>query len=337
MTVNLALTLPASLIVFGAGVCGSAAAASLVKRGFTILRVFDNDSSKWGLLLENRWPIEKPSATDELIAIGSMYAIDIASQLTDLGCRYIYWGPCFDRDRFFSGGEWPEKDIHWLRNELQDQESVDVLNGLLEFRKTADPLHLVVSKYLIYHHPKCRALAGMVIIDGGAWIGDTAEFFLSVTNDNCLVVCFEPNNNSLEAIRNDKVIKVSKGLFSRDGLVNFDSNENSERSRIVDEGNGAGDKIDVIRLDTFRANFGRQIDLIKLDIEGAERDALAGGSAVLSTDAPDLIISLYHRYDDLWVIPRLIKEINPAYKFFLGHHSQHLFDTVLYASVKAKG
>lgn len=336
MTTNLMKNLPASLIVFGAGEGGSSAATDLVRRGASVLGVYDNDSSKWGLLLQNRWRIDKPTRTDGLIAIGSMYAIDIALQLKDLGCRYIYYGPCFDRDRFFSG-DLPEEKIHWLRSELQDQESVDVLNGLLEFRKTANPLSLVVSNYDIYHHPKVRARAGMVIIDGGAWVGDTAEFFLSVTSDNCLVVCFEPDDKSLKAIRDDNVIKVSKALFSRDGLVSFESNEHSKQSHIVDKGNGAADKVDAIRLDVYRADLRRQIDLIKLDIEGAERDALAGSSGVLSTDAPDLMISLYHRYDGLWVIPRLIKEINPDYRFYLGHHSQYLFDSVLYASVKTKG
>ena len=335
MHINGLRSLPSSVVVFGAGEGGSFAASELSKKGVMVKSVFDNDSSKWGGLLDKQWNIEKPWPTNELIAIGSIYAIDIAKQLKNMDCSYTYYGPCFDRDRFFFG-DLPRDEIQWLTDEMQDPESLSVLSGLLEFRQTADPLSLFVSSYDLYQHPMVKARADMVIVDGGAWEGDTAENFLEQTNNRCTVVCFEPDEKSLAAIDHGNVLKVAKGLFSRDGSVGFATGENSSQSHVVDEIESAN-KIDVIQLDTFKAEFGHPIDLIKLDIEGAERNAIIGSSNVLSGDAPDLMISLYHRYDDLWVIPLLIKEINPDYRFFLGHHSQYLFDTVLYASVRAKG
>lgn len=57
-----------------------------------------------------------------------------------------------------------------------------------------------------------------------------------------------------------------------------------------------------------------RVDFIKMDIEGAEMQALAGARATISRWKPRLAISAYHLYDDFFRIPERICEINPAYK-----------------------
>ena len=92
------------------------------------------------------------------------------------------------------------------------------------------------------------------------------------------------------------------------------------------------DWMDVVALDTLFGNK-EPITLIKMDIEGAEKQALLGAKALIQTFKPKLSICLYHSCEDLWEIPFLIKSIMPEYKLFLRPHNQYLYQHVCYATV----
>lgn len=73
-------------------------------------------------------------------------------------------------------------------------------------------------------------------------------------------------------------------------------------------------------------------NLIKMDIEGAEYDALLGARNIINKYLPGLAISIYHRPEHLWQIPLLIDDIAPGkYGFYIRSHAMSTFDTVLYA------
>ena len=76
-------------------------------------------------------------------------------------------------------------------------------------------------------------------------------------------------------------------------------------------------------------------DYIKMDIEGAEKEALQGARETIKDFTPNLAISIYHKPEDLWEIPILINEINPNYDFFIRCHNHLCLETVLYCSKKA--
>lgn len=73
------------------------------------------------------------------------------------------------------------------------------------------------------------------------------------------------------------------------------------------------------------------LTFIKMDIEGAELNAIQGGADQIRHNRPKLAICVYHRLHDLWEIPMYIKSLVPEYKLFLRHHTVSLGDTVLYA------
>ena len=59
---------------------------------------------------------------------------------------------------------------------------------------------------------------------------------------------------------------------------------------------------------------------IKMDVEGAEREALLGARWTLQTQKPKLAFSGYHRNEDLFALPLLLKEIEPSYRIYFRHH-----------------
>ena len=70
---------------------------------------------------------------------------------------------------------------------------------------------------------------------------------------------------------------------------------------------------------------------IKMDIEGAEMDALAGAEGVITQNAPLLAICAYHTQNHMWEIPIRIRELLPEYRLFLRMHCVDGFDLVCYA------
>ena len=87
--------------------------------------------------------------------------------------------------------------------------------------------------------------------------------------------------------------------------------------------------VNCVALDT--ALSGAQPTYIKMDIEGAELDALNGARGIIKQYAPVLAICTYHLQDHLWKIPLLIESMNPGYNFFLHPHLVEGWDLVCYA------
>ena len=67
-----------------------------------------------------------------------------------------------------------------------------------------------------------------------------------------------------------------------------------------------------------------------MDIEGSERDAVAGAASMIRHARPLLAICAYHMQSDLWVIPNLIHSIVPDYRLFLRPHRADGWDLVCY-------
>lgn len=65
---------------------------------------------------------------------------------------------------------------------------------------------------------------------------------------------------------------------------------------------------------------GEPVTYIKMDVEGAEANALNGSSGTIAAYKPKLNIALYHRNEDIFELPLLINKLNKKYKFYMRHH-----------------
>ena len=59
------------------------------------------------------------------------------------------------------------------------------------------------------------------------------------------------------------------------------------------------------------------VDYIKYDVEGAEKEALMGSCRIISEYRPALLVSAYHRSEDIFELPLLISSLEPSYKLYL--------------------
>ena len=77
-----------------------------------------------------------------------------------------------------------------------------------------------------------------------------------------------------------------------------------------------------------------KVSIIKMDIEGSELDALKGGIRTIKENEPILMISAYHKRNDLFVLTDFIRNLSDDYVFFLRAHKPLPIDIVLYAIPK---
>lgn len=75
----------------------------------------------------------------------------------------------------------------------------------------------------------------------------------------------------------------------------------------------------------------KRLDFIKMDIEGSEYDALLGAKNVIRKWHPILAICVYHKEDDFYKIPNLIKDIYQGYKIYFRQYELSDEETVCYA------
>ncbi len=73
-----------------------------------------------------------------------------------------------------------------------------------------------------------------------------------------------------------------------------------------------------------------------MDIEGAEYKALEGCREHIKKDTPTLLISIYHGFNDLIKIPKLINSINKNYNFYLRYYGGNIFPTEIVLIAKKK-
>ncbi len=186
-----------------------------------------------------------------------------------------------------------------------------------------------------YFNPDFFAPSGReVYIDAGCYDSRTILEFVEFCGGKYEAIYgFEPDPESykrmageLEPIGLKNISFFQKGLWSSSGTLRFDNAPNGGAG-IRDCGALA---ISTVALDALNASP----TFIKMDIEGAELEALRGAEKTLRRCKPNLAVCVYHKNEDILDIPLYLRELVPEYRFYLRHHSYSLLDTVLYATAR---
>ena len=231
-------------------------------------------------------------------------------------------------------------DLEWLLGRVADEESREYLEALIRVRWTMDPSQSrrnanVLGQYL-YDHPDTAPKTDAVIVDCGAYTGDTARDFLERLGGKASIQALEPfpaNFAKLEALAASLPpgtvvpLRVAAGAASGTATLTAPGEETSMYPRLG-TGEPGGIVVSLERLDDLFA--GTRVDYIKMDIEGAEVDALRGAATLIVRDRPTMVVASYHRPEDLWEIPRLVESIDPGFRLYAGHNHGTVHEVELY-------
>jgi FkbM family methyltransferase len=174
---------------------------------------------------------------------------------------------------------------------------------------------------------------GDYVIDGGACTGDTALVFSNAVGPTGRVYAFDPVAEHLELMEhNRQQFPLPNVDLMPYGLANIDVN----CAPIVVNKYSPGFRIDqqqvpLRSIDSLvKSGDITRVDFIKMDIEGAEMQALKGAHQTIFRFQPKLGISLYHKPNDLFEIILYIQQNYPFYQLYIDHYTIHQEETVLY-------
>ncbi|PKO89323.1 MAG: hypothetical protein CVU18_04400 [Betaproteobacteria bacterium HGW-Betaproteobacteria-12] len=174
-----------------------------------------------------------------------------------------------------------------------------------------------------YQHGQFRVHPGDVIIDAGAFVGDTPILFDRVTDGDCTIHAFEVLDENISLFKFNLELNNIKSnvIINRVALGATSGTHAYVKAHALQGatsifGDSSGEAIEVITIDDYVDSQAiSKVNLIKMDIEGAERLALQGALKTIKRFRPRLAICVYHLWDDVFEIPKLIAATGVEYKF----------------------
>lgn len=217
-----------------------------------------------------------------------------------------------------------------------DDRSRELFEQILRFRTTGDYAVLPAPDADGQYFPGDLPAWPMPLrfVDCGACDGDTVAQLMKLGLPVEALAAFEPDGANFARLAT-ALGHLAAGVAS---VSVWPCGVSAETTQLrFDAGHGSGSAISAtgsqliqcVALDQALPAF--RPNLIKMDIEGAEYDALLGAREMIHRHRPGLAICLYHRPEHLWQIPLLVQSWNLGYRFFLRNYGLNGWELVLYA------
>jgi len=223
-----------------------------------------------------------------------------------------------------------KKEYEKVFSLLEDEKSKKVFEKVLNFKISFD---LNFMEGFTNNHEEqyfdkelIPNIKNVIFLDGGGYIGDTIPQIIKYFPDFTKIYCVEPS---------DLHINIAKKNFPNEKRIEFINcglgNKKEFISKELDEiQTNCNHNYQTKNINTIDNIIKEKIDFIKLDIEGAEQDAINGAAQTIKKQTPLLAICIYHKAEDWYKIPQKVLNINPNYKIYLRHYMEGIYETVMY-------
>lgn len=265
---------------------------------------------------------------------------NIKANLENYFATYDFWGSLSEEKGDFDEIEKKAKvlkchisDFVWLYRKLEDYSSkfllFAILNNWLNYDFTSLKQSICQKGKHYFDYDLLAHCKNEVFVDVGAYTGDTVLDFINFYGKDSYkqIYCFEITPSIFDCLQTNlknysNITFVNKALKNKPGFAWLDENSGSVSANRTSK-NGA-QKILCTTLDN---EVKQKVSLIKMDIEGDEEKALIGCKRHITVDNPKLFISLYHKNEHYYKLPRLIYRYNKNYKFFLRNYGGGMYPT----------
>ncbi len=354
-----------SIVLLGAGGLGRKTLKGLRELGIQPIAFADNNQALWGQSVDGL-TVLPPAEAAKLHGSDAVFVVTIwraggthrfdrtQEQLRQLGCQRIahvallFWKHaekfldyyCLGLPHSVLAEAGTIREVFsWWADDVSRREYVSQIRWRLhaDFGCLASP----DAQEQYFPEDVFRLTNNEVFIDCGAFDGDSIETFVRRQgNAFNQIVALEPDpanfqklagrvsQYSAEAQRKIRIEKLGASDFN--GTLRFAAD--GSLSSAADP-NGSLE-IQCVKLDELLSAVSPTY--LKMDIEGAEPEALRGAASLIQKSTPLLAVSAYHKQNHLWQIPKLIRSLNPSYQFYLRPHNEEGWDTVCYAVPTAR-
>lgn len=315
------------------------------KAGLDIQYIVDNNSQKWG----NMWEGAKVISFTELKKIygdcNIIISVSSYKYVDEIKSQIIKDGQYSDKRIFYFELYYPFGDDAKIviENALQDIDRVqNILNDELSKECFVNKINYILTKKKEYIAPNTKAreyfptdimtFSQEKFIDAGAFHGEDTLALMDIAA--CIkAYCVEPDTFNYNCLKENtkkyqNIDIINAAVWSKSEELSFAAS--GTMGSTVNKGGTV--KVKGISLDE-EIGSNNNITFIKMDVEGAELEALEGAKDIIRKDKPKLAICVYHTMEHHWQIPLLIHNLCPEYKIYMRQHDQTGIETVCYATL----
>jgi FkbM family methyltransferase len=344
-------------VLFGAGNLGRQSRAALRGLGVDPVAFSDNNPDLWGTCVDGI-PVLSPHDAARRFGKSAHFFITIRNekhwyretldQLTRLGCTHISSAEPIawrfpEKMSSFLFYDLPHKLYEQADRVLRaaeiwaDDASREEYLAQIRLRALGDPIQLCepATEESYFLDGIFDAEPGDVFVDCGAFDGDTIRSLIHEQRQFARIEAIEADSHSfarlaeyvatMEPQLHNKIRLHQCAIGSQQGPVRFEDTGKVD-SKISDLGSIV---VDMVPLDVMFAS--KSVSMIKMDIEGGEFDALLGAQHVIQRDHPILAVCVYHRQEDIWRLPLLMRHLYPEYRMYLKAYRGDGIQTVAFA------
>ncbi len=226
----------------------------------------------------------------------------------------VYGGVIFDAAFY----EENKLKIDEVKSHLADELSRQTMDDTVNYKLTGDVKYLrntevsADSADMLFNLPQ-----GSCFVDLGAYNGDTVIRYTSLFPQIEEIHAVEPDSRNFRKL-NENTSHLNVNYYN--ALI---SDEVGQAHMARNKGRGNSESsngeviIPAITVDSFMQ--GRKVDFIKFDVEGNEHKAIIGAKETIQKYRPQMLVSCYHRSEDIFDLALQVLSINPDYKVYMRH------------------
>lgn len=261
---------------------------------------------------------------DIVVSFGSKLE-DVITRIYDLEKKHRVFSPdvpvcgteLFNEEFFDSH----ENELYEARECLYDDISKEVFDNIVRYKLTGKLEYLKKTSFAEQACDEILRLSNYKsFLDLGAYNGDTIKKYTSICPNISNIVAVEPDKRNFKKLSRlcDETSKynisaLNCAVYSNNTTLRFSASGNRNSSAAT---NGSYQHKFVEIEAKTPDSITNAVDFVKYDVEGLEYEALLGSQELIKNGA-DLLVSMYHKSEDMYLLPLLIKKLNPSYKLYL--------------------
>ena len=300
------------------------------QRNITVSGIFASDDFVRGHSFEG-FKVHKLSEIEEMVndfvvvlAFAAGYQ-EIVDKIQDIASRHTLYVPdvpvvgngLFTYEYCMENAEKIQQVYDMLADDYSRKVYANIINfkisGKIEYLSAVTTPKSEIYKKII------KPGLNEVYVDLGAYNGDTIKEMLEFTHGKyAAIYALEPDKKDFKKLSKfvsgmPHVFAYNAAAWCVDSELPFAAKAGRQSAITA----GSETMVSALSVDNILGE--RPATIIKMDVEGFEREAIWGSALTISHHTPKLMVSLYHRNEDIFELPLLIRKLNPSYKFYIRH------------------